>query len=155
MIKTPAEYGRRAFKTNKPCVPALDQEFLRCYCNGEVGTNPSALCEWRQGWISASLATPARKTYDITMKDLRAYIKRCARMKRVTDYEWLVENKDLSPDVEAMFEACHRLTGVRHGWEWTNGNEKLAALEKELGYDRSPITHILENWGPRLRPKRR
>lgn len=58
MNKTPAEYGRQAFEAGKPCAPALDQEFLRRFCNGKPGTSLPALRAWQQGWIKASLAAP-------------------------------------------------------------------------------------------------
>lgn len=62
MAETPAEYGRLAFEAGKPCASALDQEFVRQFCNGKVGTALPALRAWQRGWIEASLAAPIPET---------------------------------------------------------------------------------------------
>jgi hypothetical protein len=59
---TAFEYGMRAFKEGKMCVPALDQEFLETHIKGlMVGEGASEiLTEWTKGWAKANLDVPIK-----------------------------------------------------------------------------------------------
>ena len=61
----------------------------------------------------------------ITLAHIKAHIRKCKHENR--RYNWLgfVENKDLSPNVEALF-----VVGFLHGWDWVNGNDKMKELEE-------------------------
>ena len=55
---SPYEYGKKAFKDGKPCVPACDSDFLKEYCNGEVGTSIGSLKGWIKGWTELNIKEP-------------------------------------------------------------------------------------------------
>jgi hypothetical protein len=61
----------------------------------------------------------------ITLTDIKKHIHNCK--KRNMRYDWLkfVENKDLTPEVEALFSAP-----IPGWWDWVNGNKKLKELEE-------------------------
>lgn len=61
----------------------------------------------------------------ITIRDVKKHIRQCKKQGRRYDWLGFVENKDLSPEVEALFSV-----GV-HTWDWVNGNEKLRKLEED------------------------
>jgi hypothetical protein len=66
----------------------------------------------------------------LTIADVKRHIKRCK--KKGVRFNWLgfVENRDLSPEVEALF-TLYNPTG-RPAYNWVSGNEKLRQLEKEI-----------------------
>ena len=72
---------------------------------------------------------PAEISVVITLAAVKRHIKKCNRAG--VRYNWLgfVENKDLSPEVEALF------TFYNHAgspvYDWVNGNAKLRELEQE------------------------
>jgi hypothetical protein len=62
----------------------------------------------------------------ITLTDVKQRIKKCK--KKGVRYDWLgfVENKDLTPEVTALFISPNGMM-----YDWVNGNNKLWQLEKE------------------------
>lgn len=66
----------------------------------------------------------------ITLKDLKAHLKR--RHKKGLRYDLLgfVENKDLSWEVEKLFVVGG--PGNRVGWDWVNGNSDMQDLIAEI-----------------------
>jgi hypothetical protein len=63
----------------------------------------------------------------ITIKDVRHHIRMCLRRRYTRNYNFLglVENKELSPDVERLFD-------MGGGWwNWVNGNSKMAEIIAE------------------------
>lgn len=61
----------------------------------------------------------------ITLNDVKNHIRKCKQLG--VGYNWLgfVENKDLTPEVEALFSSGSR----NQMWDWVNGNSKLRGLE--------------------------
>jgi hypothetical protein len=50
------EYGKKACKAGKPCVPAWDIEFLEAMIRGaEHNDIMNHLSNWQNGWIKESL----------------------------------------------------------------------------------------------------
>lgn len=66
----------------------------------------------------------------ITLKDLKAHLKR--RHRKGLNYNLLgfVENKDLSWEVEKLFVVGQ--PGNYVGWDWVNGNSDMKELIKEI-----------------------
>lgn len=64
----------------------------------------------------------------IEMKDLKRHIGKMYKKYQGNKYDFLglVENQDLSPEVESCF-----VGGVPGWWNWVNGNEKMKALIAE------------------------
>ena len=69
----------------------------------------------------------------ITIKEIRRHIKNCLRYKKRYDWLGLVENKELTPEVEALFAHPR----IPHMWDWVNGNSRLQKIikEKEINWD--------------------
>ena len=66
----------------------------------------------------------------VTLSEIRKHIKRCNR--RGERYDWLgfTENKDLAPDVEALFILVNP-RGLP-AYNWVSGNEKLREMERDF-----------------------
>jgi hypothetical protein len=62
----------------------------------------------------------------ITLADIKKHIRQCKH--RGVRYNWLgfVENKDLAPEVEALFSVGNNL------WDWVKGNSKLWKLQDSI-----------------------
>lgn len=60
---------------------------------------------------------------EITLNDVKKHIRKCKRLG--VRYDWLgfVENKNLTPEVEALFSV-----GIGW-WDWVRGNSHLRELE--------------------------
>lgn len=64
-----------------------------------------------------------------TIKDLKKHIKKCNKRGMRYNFLGLVENNDLSPEVESLFT----LEGIgMSGYDWVNGNNKMKALVKSI-----------------------
>ena len=65
----------------------------------------------------------------LTLKQIIKHIKKCKKRGVKFNFLGLVENKDLSPEVEDLF----RVTGLYvSGWDWVNGNDSLKELINTL-----------------------
>jgi len=62
----------------------------------------------------------------ITIKNIRHYIRMCLRRRWTKNYNFLtlVENKELTPEVESLFK-------VGSGWDWVHGNSKMKEIISE------------------------
>jgi len=67
----------------------------------------------------------------ITEKDLIKEIRMKIRKREPLSFLGFVENKDLSKEVEAYFE-LYNGAGIKCGYDWVNGNEKLKKLIKKI-----------------------
>ena len=66
----------------------------------------------------------------LTLRMLKKHIKKCKKSGRRFNFLGLVENKDLTPDVEGLFKFISPSGSV--GYDWVNGNNKLKQLIKEV-----------------------
>jgi len=64
----------------------------------------------------------------LTMGKLKSHIKRGLKRNngQVLGLLGLVENKDLTPEVESLFTFYRN--GIPCGYDWVNGNDKLREL---------------------------
>jgi len=64
----------------------------------------------------------------LTIAKLKAHIKRSLKKNngRVLGLLGLVENRDLTPEVESLFTFYRN--GIPCGYDWVNGNDKLHQL---------------------------
>ena len=62
----------------------------------------------------------------ITIKEVKRYIKYCLRYNKVYDFLRLVENKDLTPEVEGLFSCGPGF------WDWSRGNKKMRKIIEEI-----------------------
>jgi len=60
------------------------------------------------------------------MQELKRHIRKCNKTERRYNFLGLVENRDLTPDVENLFKFTTP-TGYT-GYDWVKGNVKLADL---------------------------
>lgn len=62
----------------------------------------------------------------LTIKNVKAHIKKCNKFGK--RYNWLgfVENRDLTPEVENLFKFVSPSGHI--GYDWVHGNTKLADL---------------------------
>ena len=66
----------------------------------------------------------------LTLLQLKKHIKKCKRKEIRFDFLGLVENRDLSPEVENLFRFVSPSGYI--GYDWVNGNDKLKNLIKEV-----------------------
>jgi len=64
----------------------------------------------------------------LTLLQLKKHIKKCKRKEIRFDFLGLVENRDLSPEVENLFRFVSPSGYI--GYDWVNGNDKLKNLLK-------------------------
>lgn len=80
----------------------------------------------------------------ITIKDVRHHIRMCLRRRYTRHYDFLglLENKELTPEVEALFS-------WGSGWDWVKGNKKLWNLiaEEEERKGISSLEKLYRRWG--------
>ena len=65
----------------------------------------------------------------ITMAAMRQHARKCKKMRVRFDWLGFVENKTLTPEVEALFTS-YDYSG-HPIYDWVHGNEKLVELEQE------------------------
>lgn len=54
------EYGRQAFLTGRPCIPAADTKFLNNVIKGRpAGSSTQLMKDWQKGWHYENLKTEA------------------------------------------------------------------------------------------------
>jgi hypothetical protein len=51
------EMGKAAYLRGRPCIPALDAEFMK-QLTGSVGTNIELFQAWMKGWIAEIMKEP-------------------------------------------------------------------------------------------------
>ncbi len=66
----------------------------------------------------------------LTLRMLKKHIRNCKKHNRRFDFLGLVENKDLTPDVEGLFKFVSP-SGFT-GYDWISGNDRLKQLIKEV-----------------------
>lgn len=64
---------------------------------------------------------------ELTLEELKAFIKRRKRQGKALGLLGLVENRDLSREVEQLFTFKNDF-GQVVGYDWVNGNDKLKEL---------------------------
>jgi hypothetical protein len=64
----------------------------------------------------------------ITLSYLKKHIKKCNKKKIRYNFLGLVENRDLSPEVQSLFTFVTPSGFV--GYDWVNGNDKMKELIK-------------------------
>ena len=71
------------------------------------------------------------KDNTITMSILKRHIKHSLKKYNQVGFLGLVENKDLTPEVEALF-TYYNDKGMPHGYNWVSGNDKMRALVAQI-----------------------
>ena len=66
----------------------------------------------------------------IKMLQIKKHIRKCKRENCPMSFLGLVENKDLTPNVEALFTFV--TPSGYTGYDWINGNEKMKQLIEEV-----------------------
>ena len=65
----------------------------------------------------------------LTLPQLKKHIKKCKRKGIKFGFLGLVENKDLTPEVESLF--VYQGIGMS-GYDWVNGNNRLKELISDV-----------------------
>lgn len=71
------------------------------------------------------------KDKKLSLAELKRHIKKCKKHNKNFGFLGLVENRDLTPEVESLFKFTTPY-GYILGYDWVNGNDKLKQLIKEI-----------------------
>lgn len=63
----------------------------------------------------------------LEIKDIIRYIKYCKKYNKPYNFLGLVEDRDLTPEVENLF--CGKVAGW---WDWVRGNDNMTKLIEEV-----------------------
>lgn len=66
----------------------------------------------------------------LTLTELKRHIKKCKKHNKNFGFLGLVENRDLTPEVEGLFKFITPSGYI--GYDWVNGNDKLKQLIIEI-----------------------